>query len=137
MTGKRHRAPMSQGRLLSFPPREGYSTRGGGFFGGSGNRFSGSPDATATSLHQLLILGIVRFTGPPPGVIRPGHSANSTEGYRRAAAGMSMKHQRMAMLDTQARALAQWMVRLGRYEKRAILAASDFFLFNLALWLAM
>jgi FlaA1/EpsC-like NDP-sugar epimerase len=48
-----------------------------------------------------------------------------------------MKYQRMAMVEMHTRALAQWMVRLGRYEKRVILAASDFVLFNLALWLAM
>jgi FlaA1/EpsC-like NDP-sugar epimerase len=33
--------------------------------------------------------------------------------------------------------LALWLVRLGRHEKRVILAVNDFILFNLALWLVM
>jgi FlaA1/EpsC-like NDP-sugar epimerase len=41
------------------------------------------------------------------------------------------------ILDIKARCLALWLVRLGRHEKRVVLAASDFILFNLALWLAL
>jgi len=48
-----------------------------------------------------------------------------------------MKRQRMSVLDTHARCLATWLVRLGRHEKRTILALNDFVLLNLALWLAM
>jgi FlaA1/EpsC-like NDP-sugar epimerase len=36
-----------------------------------------------------------------------------------------------------ARCLALWLLRLGRHEKRLVLAVNDFLLFNLALWLAM
>jgi FlaA1/EpsC-like NDP-sugar epimerase len=46
-------------------------------------------------------------------------------------------HHRNSLLDTQARFLALWLVGLSRHEKRVILAASDFVLLNLALWLAM
>jgi FlaA1/EpsC-like NDP-sugar epimerase len=48
-----------------------------------------------------------------------------------------LKHQRMSVLDMHGRCLAAWLVSLGRHQKRVILAANDFLLLNLALWLAM
>jgi FlaA1/EpsC-like NDP-sugar epimerase len=48
-----------------------------------------------------------------------------------------MTHEPMSVLEGWARALALWLVGLGRYTKRLILAANDFALLNLALWLAM
>ena len=36
-----------------------------------------------------------------------------------------------------ARASALWLVGLGRYTKRVVLAVNDFMLFNVALWLAL
>jgi FlaA1/EpsC-like NDP-sugar epimerase len=48
-----------------------------------------------------------------------------------------MVHQHMAVIETQARCLALWLVGLGRHEKRVILAVNDFLLLYLALWLAM
>jgi FlaA1/EpsC-like NDP-sugar epimerase len=41
------------------------------------------------------------------------------------------------MLKARVNRLAHWLVELDRYPKRAILAVSDFILFNLALWLAL
>ncbi len=54
-----------------------------------------------------------------------------------AAAGVLTTYQRTTDLNRQARCLALWLVQLGRHEKRAVLAANDFILFNLALWLTM
>jgi FlaA1/EpsC-like NDP-sugar epimerase len=48
-----------------------------------------------------------------------------------------MNLHRMSVLDTHTRSLALWLVSLGRHEKRVVLAANDFALLNLALWLAM
>ena len=50
---------------------------------------------------------------------------------------MLTTYPRTTDLDRQARSLAVWLVRLGRHEKRTVLAVNDFILFNLALWLAM
>ena len=41
------------------------------------------------------------------------------------------------MLKARVHRLALWLVELDRYPKRAILAVSDFILFNVALWLAL
>jgi FlaA1/EpsC-like NDP-sugar epimerase len=48
-----------------------------------------------------------------------------------------MKHQRLSVLEAHARCLALRLVSLGRHRKRVILAANDFLLLNVALWLAM
>jgi FlaA1/EpsC-like NDP-sugar epimerase len=48
-----------------------------------------------------------------------------------------MTLQQTPALELKARSLALWLVGLARYTKRAILAANDFVLLNLALWLTM
>jgi FlaA1/EpsC-like NDP-sugar epimerase len=48
-----------------------------------------------------------------------------------------MTHESMSALEGWTRALALWLVGLGRRTKRVILAVNDFILLNLALWLAM
>jgi len=63
----------------------------------------------------------------------------SSEWFDSGAGGgwVLMRLQRTSALEVKARSLALWLVGLGRYSKRVILATNDFILFNLALWLAM